>query len=218
MLRWGGKPNPQPHELGEGSWVPCSVGREISPKDWLKREKIKKKREWVVETSVWEKELRGKERGKEHWWQSGPNPTASFMLVEKVPILALSSGSSSSRGQDNRSCCFHFFSSYLSFLDLSHPDLAANWCFSGLALWCARAWVALIYASAFFCCITWEDAFISSLFGAVRKTLVCQVSREFKIGQLASRSAQLEMVTSIFDWAALPSGGALIKLTTVQGW
>ena len=48
--------------------VPYSVGREISAKHWLKREKIKQKREQVVETSVWEKEKepRGKGRGKEH--------------------------------------------------------------------------------------------------------------------------------------------------------
>lgn len=59
--------------------------------------------------------------------------------------------------------------------------------------------VALIYASAFFCCITEEAAFITSLFGAIKKTLVCQVSKDFKISQLASRSAQLEVVTSIFD-------------------
>lgn len=59
--------------------------------------------------------------------------------------------------------------------------------------------VALIYASAVFCCITREDAFITRIFAAVKKILVCQVSRDFKMGQLAPRSAQLEMVTSIFD-------------------
>lgn len=77
---------------------------------------------------------------------------------------------------------------------------------------------ALIYASAFFCCITWGDAFRTGSFGAAKETLVCQVSREFKTGQLAAGRAQLETVTSIFGWAARPSGGALIKLTTVQGW
>lgn len=56
------------------------------------------------------------------------------------------------------------------------------------------------------------------MFCAVKKTLVCQAPRDFKAGQLASRSAQLEVVTSIFSGAARQSEGTLIKLTTVQGW
>lgn len=85
----------------KGRLVSCSMGREIYTKYWLKREKIKQKREWAAETSKWEKEKkpRGKGRGKEHWWQSGPNRTESFMLV---PTLAISSGSSSSWVQDKK--------------------------------------------------------------------------------------------------------------------
>jgi len=81
-----------------------------------------------------------------------------------------------------------------------------------------KALVALIYPSAVFCHITSEDAFINSMFGAVKKILVSQISRDCKKGQLAFQSAQLEMVASIFDRAALPSGGAMIKLTAVRGW
>lgn len=141
-----GKPKPQPCELGQGSW------RQISSLfSWEKNfckilvkegENKAEKRTSGGDKCVGKGEGTKRERKEKRalmakWTQ----PYRKFYVCWKGPSfgyffrlqLFLRTR------QENRSC-FHFLSRYLLFLAAIRCHLVASWCFSGLVLWCAKAW------------------------------------------------------------------------------
>lgn len=103
--------------------------------------------------------------------------TGSFSLVNKVPRLAISSGSSSPWGQDKKTEVVSIFYLHISpfwarFIVILLPaDASLVWPIGVQRLSSPDLCICLFLLKA------WEDAFMTSIFDALKKMLVCQVSR-----------------------------------------